>query len=84
VGDYASSLSVAERDDVTVAAFIRGHGSAIENGAHDRRDVTPGEDANRTANRIGAAVLARLYNLANGIEERARARERTKVDTLRS
>ena len=84
VGYYASSLSVAERDDAAVAAAIRGHWSAIENGTHYRRDVTLGEDANRTAHRHGAAVLASLRNLANGIYELARERGRTKVDTLRS
>ena len=63
---------------------IRGHWSAIENGTHYRRDVTLGEDANRTADRNGAAVLASLRNLANGLYERERERERTTVDTLRS
>jgi len=67
-----------------VAAAIRGHGPAIENGTHHRCDGTQGEDANRTANRHGAAVLASLRNLANGIYELARERGRTKVDTLRS
>ena len=84
VGYYASSLSVAQRDDAAVAAAIRGHWSAIENGTHYRRDVTLGEDANRTADRNAAAVLASLRNLANGIYELARERERTKVGTLRS
>jgi len=84
VGDYASSLSLAQRDEASVAAAIRGHWSAIENGTHYRRDVTLGEDANRTADRQGAAVRASLRNLANGIYELARERGRTKVDTLRS
>ena len=84
VGYYASSLSLEQRDDAAVAAAIRGHWSAIENGTHYRRDVTLGEDANRTAHRNGAAVLASLRNLANGIYELARERGRTKVDTLRS
>jgi len=84
VGYYASSLSVAQRDDAAVAAAIRGHWSAIENGTHYRRDVTLGEDANRTADRNGAAVLTSLRNLANGIYELARERGRTQVDTLRS
>ena len=61
-----------------------GHWSAIENGTHDRRDVTLGEDANRTDDRHGAAVLASLRHLANGLYELAREREETKVDTLRS
>ena len=84
VGYYASSLSLGQRDDAGVLAAIRGHWSAIENGTHHRRDVTLGEDACRVKDRNGAAVLASLRNLANGIYELARERERTKVDTLRS
>lgn len=84
VGYYASSLSLEQGDDASVAAAIRGHWSAIEKGTHYRRDVTLGEDANRTADRHGAAVLASLRNLANGIYELEREREGTKVDTLRS
>jgi len=84
VGYYASSLSVEQRNDAAVAAAIRGHWSAIENGTHYRRDVTLGEDANRTADRNGAAVLASLRNLTNGIYELARERKGTRVDTLRS
>ena len=83
VGYYASSLSLEQRDDAAVAAS-RGHGSAIENGTHYRRDVTLGEDAHRTADRHGAAVLASLRHLANGLYELARERALTKVDTLRS
>jgi hypothetical protein len=84
VGYYASSVSREERDDAAMLAAIRGHWSAIENGTHYRRDVTLGEDANRTADRKGAAVLASLRNLANGLYELERERKRTKVDTLRS
>lgn len=84
VGYYVSSLSLEERDDATIGAIIRGHWSAIENGTHYRRDVTLGEDACRTADRCGAAVLATLRNLANGLYELERERERTNVDTLRS
>ena len=84
VGYYASSLSLEQQDDAGVATLIRGHWSAIENGTHYRRDVTLGEDACRTADRNGATVLASLRNLANGIYELERERERTKVDTLRS
>jgi len=65
-------------------ALIRGHWSAIENGTHYRRDVTLGEDANRTANRNGAAVLATLRNLANGIYELQQERGRTRADSLNS
>lgn len=84
VGYYASSLSLEERDDAAIAAIIRGHWSAMENGTHYRRDVTLGEDACRTADRTGAAVLASLRNLANGLYELQREREHTKVDTLKS
>lgn len=64
--------------------MIRGHWSAIENGTHYRRDVTLGEDACRTKNRPAASALASLRNLANGLYELERARERTKVDTFNS
>jgi predicted transposase YbfD/YdcC len=65
-------------------SLIRGHWSAIENGTHYRRDVTLGEDANRTANRNGAAVLASFRNLANGIYELQKERKATTADSLRS
>jgi predicted transposase YbfD/YdcC len=84
IGCYATSLTVDQRDDAAILAIIRGHWSAIENGTHYRRDVTLGEDACRTAGRQGAAVLASLRNLANGIYELQKERKRTKVDTLKS
>ena len=84
IGYYVSSLSASEYDENGLQAILRGHWSAIENGTHYRRDVTLGEDANRTADRVGAAVLATFRNLTNGLYELERARGRTKVDTLRS
>ncbi len=84
IGCYATSLALQEHDDAAMLAIIRGHWSAIENGTHYRRDVTLGEDANRTANRQGAAVLASLRNLANGLYELQKERKRTTVDTLSS
>ena len=84
IGYYATSLTVDQGDEAWLLELIRGHWSAIENGTHYRRDVTLGEDANRTAHRNGAAVLASLRNLANGIYELAKARGRTAVDTLKS
>lgn len=84
IGCYATSLALQEQDDPAMVALIRGHWSAIENGTHYRRDVTLGEDANRTANRQGAAVLASLRNLANGVYELQKEQKRTPVDTLRS
>ncbi len=84
IGCYATSLAIDQLDDDQVMAVIRGHWSAIENGTHYRRDVTLGEDACRTADRKGAAVLASLRNLANGIYELQKEQKRTKVDTLKS
>ena len=84
IGCYATSLALQEHDDAAMLAIIRGHWSAIENGTHYRRDVTLGEDANRTANRQGAAVLASLRNLANGVYELQKEQKRTRVDTLKS
>ena len=84
IGYYASSLALDQYDDHAILAIIRGHWSAIENGTHYRRDVTLGEDANRTTERKGAAALASLRNLAIGVYELERATHRTKVDTLKS
>jgi hypothetical protein len=84
IGCYATSLPVHQYDDATMLALIRGHWSAIENGTHHRRDVTLGEDANRTANRNGASVLASFRNLANGIYELQKQRQTTRADSLRS
>ena len=84
IGYYATSLTVDQGDEAQLLELIRGHWSAIENGTHYRRDVTLGEDANRTVHRHGAAVLASLRNLANGINELAKERGRTAVATLKS
>ena len=84
VGCYATSVAVKEHEDATMLALIRRHWSAIENGTHYRRDVTLGEDANRTAHRNGAAVLASFRNLANGIYELQKERKATTADTLNS
>jgi hypothetical protein len=84
VGYYAASLALDQCDDASIEEAIRGHWSAIENGTHYRRDVTLGEDANRTASRQGAAVLASLRNLANGIYELQKEQKRTKVDSFKS
>ena len=84
IGCYATSLAWDERDEAELMAAIRGHWSAIENGTHYRRDVTFGEDACRTASRSGAAVLASLRNLANGIYELQKEQKRTTADSLKS
>lgn len=84
IGCYAASLAFEQYDDAQIMAVIRGHWSAIENGTHYRRDVTFGEDACTIASRKGAAVLASLRNLANGVYELQKERKQTKVDTLKS
>lgn len=83
VGSYATSLALEDYDDDALLALIRGHWSAIENGTHYRRDVSLGEDANRTADRKGAAVLASLRNLANGLFELQKERQTTSADSLK-
>ena len=84
LGYYASSLAVDQYDDDAIMDAIRGHWSASENGTHYRRDVSLGEDACRTTERQGAAVLASLRNLAIGIYELERESGRTLVDTFKS
>lgn len=84
IGLYASSLTLDQYDDAAVLQIIRDHWSASENGTFYRRDVTLGEDACRTAHRQGAAVLASLRSLANGVYELEREGKRTAVDTLKS
>jgi len=84
IGCYASSLALDQSDDHAILAAIRGHWSASENGTHYRRDVSLGEDACRTTERKGAAVLASLRNLAIGIYELERQAKRTKVDTFKA
>ena len=89
IAHYATSYAVDECTDEELAAILRGHWSAIENGVHHRRDVTFGEDAHQVKKVPGAkgggapAVLATLRNLAIGAYELARERGRTRAATLR-
>ena len=84
IGYYATSLTIHQQDEATLLALIRAHWSAIENGTHYRRDVSLAEDACRTADRNGAALLASLRNLANGLYELQKLRKHTTADSLRS
>jgi predicted transposase YbfD/YdcC len=77
-------LAFQQYDEAALLNLIRGHWSAIENGTHYRRDVTFAEDACRTANRNGAAILASFRNLANGLYELQRERKNTTADSLPS
>jgi len=84
IGCYVASLALDQTTEANLMAAIRGHWSAIENGTHYRRDVSLGEDDCRTANRKGAAALASLRNLANGVYELQKEQGCTKVDSLKS
>jgi len=48
VGYYAGGPCVAQRDDAAVAAALRGHWSAIKNGAHCLHGSDPIADNTRT------------------------------------
>lgn len=84
IGYYATSLGAAQRNDAELIQAIRDHWSAIENGAHHRRDVSFGEDACGVSQRGAAQVLACLRNLALGGYELARARGRTHAPSASS
>lgn len=45
LGLYVRSCALEQHTDAEMSEIIRGHGAAIENGAHYRRDVSLGEDA---------------------------------------
>lgn len=81
---YATSLTRDEYTDAELLAAIRGHWSAIENGVHHRRDVSLGEDACRVSQRSAAHALATLRNLAIGLFELERARNRLVANGLKS
>ena len=77
IGYYATSLGAAQLNEAELLQAIRAHWSAIENGAHYRRDVSFGEDACGVSKRGAAPVLACLRNLALGVYELARERGQT-------
>ena len=58
-----TSVPRARADAATLLAWTRGHW-AVENKLHYVRDVTMGEDANRTRTGSGPQALATLRNLA--------------------
>lgn len=58
-----TSVPPAQADAATLLGWLRGHWG-IENRLHYVRDVTMGEDANRTRVGSGPQVLAALRNLA--------------------
>ena len=84
IGYYATSLGAKQLNDAELIQAIRGHWSAIENGAHHRRDVSFGEDASGVSERGAAQVMACLRNLALGDYELALERGQTKAPSARS
>lgn len=84
IGYYATSLGEQQLTDAELIQAIRDHWSAIENGAHHRRDVSFGEDASGVSQRGAAQVLACLRNLALGVYELAQERGRTKSSSAKS
>ena len=84
IGYYATSLGAAQRNDAELIQVIRDHWSAIENGAHHRRDVSFGEDASGVSHRGAAQVLAALRNVALGVHELASERGQTRAPSAKS
>lgn len=74
---YVTSLTQAEASARDLAAAVRGHWGACENGAHYRRDVTLGEDASQISGRAGAHAMATLRNLILGLFELQKQRGQT-------
>jgi len=84
IGYYATSLSAEQLSDAELIQAIRDHWSAIENGAHHRRDVSFGEDASGVSKRGAAQVMAALRNVALGVYELARERGQTHAPSAKS
>lgn len=84
VGYYVTSVSAEQLSDAELLQAIRDHWSAIENGAHHRRDVSLGEDASGVSQRGAAQVMAALRNVALGVYELARERGQTHAPSARS
>ena len=84
IGYYATSLSAEQLSDAELLQAIRDHWSAIENGAHHRRDVSFGEDASGVSKRGAAQVMAALRNVALGVYELARERGQTHAPSAKS
>lgn len=84
VGYYATSLTGRQMGVKGLSKVIRGHGLAIENGVHHRRDVRFGEDRCRGTNRRAAEALAMFRNLAIALYEKDRERGKTSARSLRA
>lgn len=80
---YATSLWPEEADADTLLKMIRQHWT-IENRSHHRRDVTFNEDKCRVSKRNLAHVLASLRNLAIGLYELERSKNKAPKDSMAS
>jgi len=79
---YATSAAPQQYSAEQLLQLIRGHWSAIENGAHYRRDVSLGEDASQISGRTRAYVMATLRNLVLGLFELQKHRGHTRAPSF--
>jgi hypothetical protein len=84
LGYYVTSAVASELTPSGLLKAIRDHWDASENGAFYRRDVSFGEDASGVSERGAAPVLAALRNLALGLYDLARDRQRTRAPSAAS
>lgn len=84
IGYYATSAHHQQFGEAQLLQIVRDHWAAIENGAHLRRDVTFREDECQVSKRGPAQVLTTLRNLALGLFEWERERERTPTKQFKS
>jgi hypothetical protein len=84
VGYYVTSAANGQLTSAQLLEAIRGHWDAIENGSHHRRDLTFGEDASGVSEHSAAQVLAALRNVALGLYELERERQRTRAPSAAS
>jgi hypothetical protein len=84
IGYYATSLPYQDYTDEALLQIIRDHWAAIENGTHNRRDNTFGEDACQAAERASVQNLVTLRNLALGLYELQLERGQTNVKEFKS
>lgn len=79
---YCTSAVREQHSAGQLLQVIRDHWSAIENGAHYRRDVSLGEDASRISGPGGAYIMATLRNLLLGLFELQKHRGQTPARTF--
>lgn len=80
---YVTSADSKAYDESQLLEAIRGHWDSIENGSHHRRDVSMGEDASGISKRPQAHMMASLRNLALGLFERQKHRNKDSFPSWR-